>query len=73
MSNTITFRVDEQEKKFIKTMATFNGMSLSELVRTKLLEALEEQADYNDMVKLMAEHDPSENISLTEMKRELGL
>lgn len=42
---TITVRVSEEEKKFLDHMATFEGKSLSELLKTKTLESLEDAYD----------------------------
>lgn len=42
---TITLKVSEADKTFMKAMAKFEGVSLSELIRTKTLEALENEYD----------------------------
>lgn len=42
---TITLKVSEADKRFMQTMAKFEGVSLSELIRTKTLEALEDEYD----------------------------
>ena len=42
---TITLKVSEADKRFMKAMAKFEGVSLSELIRTKTLEALEDEYD----------------------------
>ena len=39
----ITLKVSEADKRFMKAMAKFEGVSLSELIRTKTLEALEDE------------------------------
>ena len=41
----ITLKVSEQDKLFMQAMAKFEGVSLSELIRTKTLEALEDEYD----------------------------
>ena len=41
----ITLKVSEADKRFMKAMAKFEGGSLSELIRTKILEALEDEYD----------------------------
>lgn len=72
--STITFRVSEDEKAFMVAMADLNGMTISELARTKLIEVLEDQIDldiYNKAITKHRTHD--ESISHEEMKRELGL
>jgi len=38
-------KVSEADKTFMKAMAKFEGVSLSELIRTKTLEALEDEYD----------------------------
>lgn len=54
--------------------ADLNGMTISELARTKLTESLEDQIDIDIYEKAMAEHNERDkSISHEEMKRELGL
>ncbi|MGX7013270.1 type II toxin-antitoxin system RelB family antitoxin [Vagococcus silagei] len=72
--STITFRVTDEEKHFIQSMAELNGLSLSELARKKLLESLEDQIDitlYNEAMKAHKLND--ESISHQDMLKELGL
>ncbi|HGC5945061.1 TPA: type II toxin-antitoxin system RelB family antitoxin [Enterococcus faecalis] len=42
---TITVRVSEEEKNFLDEMAKFEGKSLSELLKTRTLESLEDAYD----------------------------
>ena len=42
---TITLKVSEADKKFMQAIAKFGGVSLSELIRTKTLEAIEDEYD----------------------------
>ena len=42
---TITLKVSEADKTFMKAIAKFEGVSLSELIRTKTLETLEDEYD----------------------------
>lgn len=42
---TITLKVSEQDKQFLQYMAKFEGVTLSELIRNKTLEALEDEYD----------------------------
>lgn len=70
----VTFRVSDEEKSFIQSMADLNGVSLSELARTKLLEGLEDQIDMDLYEKAMTAHKVNdESISHQDMLRELGL
>lgn len=72
--STVTFRVTEEEKSFIQSMADLNGLSLSELARTKLREGLEDQIDLVLYEKAIKAHELNdESISHQEMLKELGL
>lgn len=42
---TITVRVSDDEKKFLDHMAKFEGKSLSDLLKSKTLESLEDAYD----------------------------
>ena len=42
---TITLKVSEADKKFMQAIAKFEGISLSELIRTKTLDAIEDEYD----------------------------
>lgn len=42
---TITVRVTEEEKAFLDQIATFEGKSLSELLKTKMQASLEDADD----------------------------
>ena len=72
--STVTFRVTDEEKAFIQSMADLNGLSLSELARTKLLEILEDQIDMTLYEKAMKAHEvKDESISHQDMLKELDL
>ena len=42
---TITLKVSEADKKFMQAIAKFEGVSLSELIRTKTSEAIQDEYD----------------------------
>lgn len=42
---TITLKVSEADKKFMQAIAKFEGVSLSELIRTRTLDAIEDEYD----------------------------
>ena len=42
---TMTLKVSEADKKFMQAIAKFEGVSLSELIRTKTLDAIEDEYD----------------------------
>ncbi|MFM0779766.1 type II toxin-antitoxin system RelB family antitoxin [Streptococcus suis] len=74
----ITLKVSEQDKLFMQAMAKFEGVSLSELIRTKTLEALEDEYDARVADIAWAEYQEDlangiEPISWKEMLEELGL
>lgn len=75
---TITLKVSEADKNFMKAMAKFEGVSLSELIRTKTLEALEDEYDarvgelaYQEYLDDLA--NGIEPMTLEEMAEELGI
>ncbi|RRN54891.1 antitoxin [Streptococcus suis] len=74
----ITLKVSEQDKLFMQAMAKFEGVSLSELIRTKTLEALEDEYDARVADIALSEYKADlakgiEPISWEEMLEELGL
>lgn len=54
---TITLKVSEADKKFMQAIAKFEGISLSELIRTKTLEAIEEEYDARVADLALAEYE----------------
>lgn len=42
---TVSLKMTEQDKTFLQAMAKFEGLTLSELIRSKTLEALEDEYD----------------------------
>ena len=54
---TITLKVSEADKKFMQAIAKFEGVSLSELVRTKTLEAIEDEYDARVADLALAEYE----------------
>lgn len=54
---TITLKVSEADKKFMRAIAKFEGVSLSELIRTKTLEAIEDEYDARVADLALAEYE----------------
>ena len=54
---TITLKVSEADKKFMQSIAKFEGVSLSELIRTKTLEAIEDEYDARVADLALAEYE----------------
>ncbi|MBO1306097.1 DUF1778 domain-containing protein [Enterococcus sp. 669A] len=70
---TITFRVSDDEKTFLESVAAFKGDSLSDFVRSEALHSAETFTDFNTFKEFMAQHnEKDESISHDEMMKELG-
>ena len=54
---TITLKVSEADKQFMQAIAKFEGVSLSELIRTKTLEAIEDEYDARVADLALAEYE----------------
>ena len=54
---TFTLKVSEADKKFMQAIAKFEGVSLSELIRTKTLEAIEDEYDARVADLALAEYE----------------
>ena len=54
---TITLKVSEADKKFMQAIAKFEGVSLSELILTKTLEAIEDEYDARVADLALAEYE----------------
>lgn len=75
---TISLKVSEADKLFLQSMAKFENVSLSELIRTKTIAALEDE--YDAKVGELAYQEYLEDlekgyspIGLDEMAEELGI
>ena len=54
---TRTLKVSEADKKFMQAIAKFEGVSLSELIRTKTLDAIEDEYDARVADLALAEYE----------------
>ena len=54
---TITLKVSEADKKFMQAIAKFEGVSLSELIRSRTLEAIEDEYDARVADLALAEYE----------------
>ena len=54
---TITLKVSEADKKFMQAIAKFEGVSLSELIRNKTLDAFEDEYDARVADLALAEYE----------------
>jgi len=72
--STISLRMNEQEEKLIKEYAKLNNISISELLRSSVLERIENDIDLKLYHQAMAEHhEAPDDISFDEMIKELDL
>lgn len=71
---TISVRLNDKESELIKAYADINNMSLSDLIRTAVLEKIEDEYDLECYNKAMAEFKKNpKTYSLKNVKKELGL
>ena len=69
---TISVRLNEEDTKLIKAYAEMHNISLSDLIRTALLEKIEDEYDLQVLRQAMAEDD-GVRISHEELMKEFGL
>ena len=70
----ISIRLNDADSDIIKSYAALKGMSVSELVRTAILERIEDEFDLKAYEAAMAEHQSNPvTYSLEEIEKELGL
>lgn len=67
----ITLRVSEEEKEILKRYANFNGVSLSEFIKTRVIESIEDESDLKK-IEEYEENCKKEYSSLDEVKKLLG-
>ncbi|HET6786056.1 MAG TPA: DUF6290 family protein [Erysipelotrichaceae bacterium] len=71
----ITLRVSEEEKEVLQRYADFTGVSLSEFIKTRVIESIEDEYD----LKMIEEYEKKklnnelEFFSLEEVKKLLGI
>lgn len=71
----ITLRVSEEEKEVLQRYADFTGVSLSEFIKTRVIESIEDEYD----LKMIEEYEKKklnnelEFYSLDEVKKLLGI
>ena len=71
---TISLRLNEKDTKLFKEYAKLNGMTLSELVRSSVLERIEDEYDLKAYKEAFAEFEKDPvTYSLDDVEKELGL
>lgn len=69
----ISLRLDEQEDKLIKEYAKTKNISVSALIRSSVLEKIEDEIDLGLYNQAMKEHRENlQNISFKDMLKELS-
>lgn len=70
----ISIRLSEADTKLFKSYAKMNGMTISELVRSSIIERIEDEYDLNLYKEAISEFDANPvTYSLDEVERKLGL
>lgn len=71
----ISIRATEDEKELIKTYADFFGVSVSDFIKTSVLERIEDLFDLRSIEEYEKnkESDSLETFSIDEVKNQLGL
>lgn len=72
VSTTITIRLEEQEKILFKEYAKTHDMTISELIRTAMLERLEDEYDLAAYLEAIKD-DNGIRYSHEDMMKEFGL
>ena len=71
---TISVRLNEKDTELIKAYAKINNISLSDLIRTAVLEKIEDEYDLECYYKAIREFKENpKTYTLEEIKEDLGL
>ncbi len=70
----ISVRLNNQDEKMFKHYAKMNNISMSELIRSSVIERIEDEYDLNVYKKAMKEYEANPiTHTLDEIEKELGL
>jgi len=71
---TISVRLNDEDTRLMKLYAEMNNMSLSDLIRTAVIEKIEDEYDLECYEKAIKEYEENpKTYTLDEVKEELGL
>jgi len=71
---TISVRLNDDDTRLMKLYAEMNNMSLSDLIRTAVIEKIEDEYDLECYEKAIKEYEENpKTFTLDEVKKELGL
>lgn len=66
---TTTIRIPDEEYKKVKSLAAFEGMTVSEFMRKAILQQVEDTLDYDAAISILNEH--NERVSREEVLKEV--
>lgn len=69
--STMTVRMNEQDAALVRKFAQFEGVTISDFVRTAILEKIEDSYDLQELREAIAQ-DSGERFSIDEILPELG-
>ena len=71
---TISVRLNDEDTRLMKLYAEMNNISLSDLIRTAVIEKIEDEYDLECYDKAIKEYEENpKTFTLDEVKKELGL
>ena len=71
---TVSVRLNEEDEKLIKLYAEMNNISLSDLIRSAIIEKIEDEYDLKAYEKVIKEYKNNpKTYNIQEAKKELGL
>ena len=71
---TISVRLSEKDVELIKTYASLNNITVSDLIRNAIMEKIEDEYDLNCYEKALKEYEENlKTYDLDEVKKDLGL
>lgn len=66
---TTTIRIPDEDYKKVKSLAAFEGMSVSEFMRKSILEQVEDTLDYEEGINILNEQ--NERVSREDVLKEV--
>ena len=69
---TMTMRLDDDEAAVVRRYAEFSGVTISDFIRTAVMEKIEDQQDLATLTQALAEDDGT-RVSHEDVLAELGL
>ena len=70
---TISFRLNDRDDELVRKYAEYSGQSLSDFIRTSVVEKIEDEYDLELFDKIWAQEKNQKTYSLDEVKKDLGI